>query len=68
VAIEGIGFEVIPNPCCSLDLALPDFWLFASFKKHLTEFVSCVMKKLKWFHEQPEEFSDCGLEKLVNCW
>lgn len=39
VAIEGIGFEVVPNPHCSLNLALPDFWLFAGLKKHLTEFV-----------------------------
>jgi hypothetical protein len=48
-------------------LALPDFWLFAGLKKHLTEFVSCVMKKLKAFQEQPEEFYNCELEKLVQC-
>ena len=39
VAIEGIGFGVVANPHCSLDLALPDFWLFEGLKKHLTEFV-----------------------------
>jgi hypothetical protein len=43
VAIEGIGFEVVSNPRCSLDLALPGFWLFACLKKHMTEFVSHVM-------------------------
>jgi hypothetical protein len=68
VAIKGTGFEVIPNPHCSLDLALPDFWLFAGLKKHLTEFVSCVMEKLKGFHEQPEEYYNRGLEKLFQCW
>lgn len=68
VAIEGIGLEVIPNPHCGLDLALPDFWLFAGVKEYLTEFVSHVMKKLKGFHEQPEEFYNRGLEKLIQCW
>lgn len=68
VAIEGFGCEVVPNPRCSLDLALPDFWLFTGLKKHLTEFVSLVMKKLKGFYKQLEEFYSCGLEKLVQCW
>jgi len=66
--IEGIGFEVAPNHHCSLDLALPDFWSCAGLKTHLTEFVSCVMKKLKWFYKQLGEFYNCGLEKLIQSW
>jgi hypothetical protein len=68
VVIEGIGFEAVPYLHYSLDLALPDFWLLAGLKKHLTEFVLHVIKKLKGFEEQPEEFYSRGLEKLVQYW
>jgi hypothetical protein len=34
VAVQRIRFEVVPHPSYGLDLALSDFWLFASSKKH----------------------------------
>jgi hypothetical protein len=30
-----MGFEVVPNPPYSLDLALSDFWMSAALKKPL---------------------------------
>jgi hypothetical protein len=35
VVLEGIGFEGVPNLHYSLDLAPPDFGLFAGLKNHL---------------------------------
>ena len=36
-AIESIEFEVVPQPAYSLDLAPPDFCLFATLKEHLKQ-------------------------------
>jgi histone-lysine N-methyltransferase SETMAR len=34
-AVESIGFDVVPRPPYSPDLAPSDFWLFGALEKHL---------------------------------
>jgi hypothetical protein len=51
---ESIGFEVVPHPPYSLDLAPSDFWLFAALKKPLRGIQSHVMKNFKLLQENFE--------------
>ncbi|CAI6357430.1 unnamed protein product [Macrosiphum euphorbiae] len=72
-AIESLGFQVIPHPPYSPDLAPCDFFLFPKLKEHLkgTKFNSDEKVKAevkRWFNAQPEEFYLNGISKLVNRW
>ncbi|KAL4121904.1 hypothetical protein QTP88_014324 [Uroleucon formosanum] len=72
-AIESLGFQVIPHPPYSPDLAPCDFFLFPKLKEHLkgTKFNSDEKVKAevkRWFNAQPEEFYLNGISKLVNLW
>jgi hypothetical protein len=61
--IESIGFDVVPYPPYSQDLAPSDLWLFAAFKKHIKGIhVECAEK---WFREEPGGFYTDEFEKLV---
>ena len=47
-AVERNGYELIPHPVYSPDLALSNFFLYPNLKKdiHGVDFISCLMKKL----------------------
>jgi len=72
-AIESLGFQVIPHPPYSPDLAPCDFFLFPKLKEHLkgTKFNSNEKVKAevkRWFNAQPGKFYLNGISKLVNRW
>lgn len=46
-ALEGIGFEVVPHPSYSSDLAPSDFWILQLSKNTSSEFTSHVVQKFK---------------------
>jgi len=62
-AVEHIGFEVVPYPLYSPDLAPCDILLLAVQRNVSNELIPLVMKK--WFREQPEVFYKDGFEKLI---
>ena len=44
-AVERNGYELIPHPAYSPDLASSDFFLFPNLKKDIVDFISGLMKK-----------------------
>ena len=71
-AIESIGFQVVPYPLHSLDLAPSDLRLCAVLKKkHLKGIYFMFDKEVqaatgKWFGEQLEEFCTDRFENLFS--
>jgi histone-lysine N-methyltransferase SETMAR len=70
--VDSIGYEVVPHPPYSPDLAPSDFWFFGALKKHLkSNCFTCDEVRTamaKWFREQPEKFYSDGFETLVQRW
>jgi transposase len=69
VAIENIGFEVVPHPCYSPDLVPSYLWLFAALQKHLKgihftcdEEVQAAKKKR--YRGEPKDFYCYRLKNL----
>lgn len=71
--ISELGFEVLPHPPYSPDLAPSDFYLFGNLKSNLrgTHFESDESLKMavtQWFESQTEDFYKTGITKLLHRW
>ena len=68
---ERNGYELIPHPACSPDLAPSNFFLFPNLKKDIRgcPFRSdeVVMAVEKWVNGQDPEFFSSGLMALEHC-
>ena len=72
-AIRDLGYEVVPHPPYSPDLAPSDFWLFGPMKKALRGKRFYSLQQLatsvsKWARETPKEWYSAGLQKLPDRW
>ena len=72
-ALADVGFEVIPHPAYSPDLAPSDFWLFDSMKKplrgkHYSGLPALATAISQWEKSVPKEWYRQGLEKLPVRW
>lgn len=71
--IEELGWEKIPHPPYSPDLAPSDYHLFRSLQNHLEETAFVTQEEVKtdiceFFESKPKEFYSNGISKLVNRW
>ena len=71
--IEKFGWEVVPHPPYSPDLAPSDYHLFGPLKNHLrgTKFSDDeAVKEIcrEWLKSQPRDFYAKGILKLVHRW
>lgn len=72
-AIGELGWELLPHPPYSPDLAPSDFHLFAELKKPMRgkryDSLKEVKKDLKkWIDSTPKQFFETGLRQLVSRW
>jgi histone-lysine N-methyltransferase SETMAR len=72
-AINNLGFELLPHPPCSPDLAPSDYHLFGPMKKALggQKFASdlAVQRSVQqWIEQLATSFFATGIEKLVHRW
>lgn len=72
-AITDLGFELLPHPPYSPDLAPSDYWLFASMKEPLRgRQYSCLQALAsaisQWVKSTPTDFFAAGMEKLPERW
>jgi [histone H3]-lysine36 N-dimethyltransferase SETMAR len=72
-AINNLGFELLPHPPYSPDLAPSDYHLFGPMKKALggQKFASdlAVQRSVQqWIEQLPTSFFATGIEKLVHRW
>ena len=68
-----MGFEVLPHPPYSPDLAPSDYWLFGAMKKPLRGRTYETLQQLatpiyKWRSDALKELFAAGLEKLSLRW
>lgn len=68
--ISRLGFEVVPHPPYSPDLAPSDFWLFPKLKevlkgKHFSSDAEVERAVTEWIKEQQESFFADGFSKWV---
>jgi len=67
------GFEILPHPAYSPDLAPSDFYLFCQLKRPLRghQFESdeeVITLTNQWLEDQPAEFYTSGIQKLRDRW
>ena len=67
------GYEILPHPPYSPDLAPSDFHLFPSMKsflkgKRFTNDESLISEVNAWFQTQPPEFYRIGLQNCIKRW
>lgn len=72
-ATRELGFQVIPHPAYSPDLAPSDFWLFGEMKKNLRGHRYDTLQQLgtaifQWRQHTPPEWFATGLLKLHERW
>ena len=72
-AVEKNGYELIPHPPYSLDLAPSDFFLFPNLKKgirgrHFRFDEEVVAEVEEWFHGKDPDFFTSGLLALEHRW
>jgi histone-lysine N-methyltransferase SETMAR len=72
-AISDLGFEVLPHPPYSPDLAPSDYWLFGEMKKPLRGHQYSSLQALasavsQWVRGSPADFYAAGIEKLPERW
>ena len=72
-AVERNGYELIPHPTCSPDLALSDFFLFPNLKKdihglHFRSDEEVVMAVEEWVNGKDPDFFSSGLMALEHRW
>lgn len=72
-AISDLGFELVPHPPYSPDLAPSDFWLFGQMKEplrgHQYSSVQALASAInQWVRGTPREFFAAGIEKLPERW
>ena len=71
--LSEIGYELLPHPPYSPDLALSDYWLFADLKKMIQEkrFGSdkeVIAETEAYFEAKDKLFYKHGIEKLEKRW
>ena len=72
-AVEWNGYELIPHPAYSPDLAPRDFFLFPNLKRISVDFISSLMKKSvmaaeEWVNGKDPDFFSSGLTALEHRW
>lgn len=72
-AIKDLGFELLPHPPYSPDLAPSDYWLFGSMKKPLrgkryANLAGLASAISQWIKVTPKEWFAEGLRKLPEWW
>jgi len=72
-AIRECGFELIPHPAYSPDLAPSDYYLFGSLKNFLRGQIFNNDNEIKsaiegWFQEKTSDFFLAGIEQLPKRW
>ena len=72
-AEERNGYELIPNPAYSPDLAPSDFFLFPNLKKdirglHFRSDEEVVTAVEQWVNGKDPDFFSSGLMALEHCW
>ena len=72
-AVERNGYELIPHPAYSPDLAPSDFFLFPNLKKdilglHLRSHEGVVMAVEEWVNGKNPDFFSSGLIALEHRW
>ena len=72
-AVERNGYELIPHPAYSPDLALSDFFLFPNLKKdihglHFQSDEEVVTAVEEWVNGKDPDFFSSGLMALEHCW
>ena len=72
-AVERNGYELIPHPLYSSDLAPNDFFLFANLKKdirgcHFRSDEEVVTAVEKWVNGKDPDIFSSGLMALEHCW
>ena len=55
-AVERNGYELIPHPAYSPDLALSDFFLFPNLKKHFRSDEEVVTADEEWVNGKDPDF------------
>jgi histone-lysine N-methyltransferase SETMAR len=68
-----LGYEVLPHPAYSPDIAPSDYWLFRALDRHLREKSFADENALKmeighFFDSQPETFYKDGINALPDRW
>ena len=71
--IKKLGFEILPHPPYSPDLAPSDYWLFGEMKRPLRGKRFSTLKDLQsavnfWQKGTPQKFFATGIEKLPERW
>ena len=72
-AVEQNGYELIPHPTYSLDLAPSDYFLFPNLKKdirghHFRSNEEVVAAVEEWVKDKDPGFFSSGLMALKHCW
>ena len=72
-AVERNGYELIPHPACSPDLAPSDFFLFPNLKKvirglHFRSDEEVVTAVEEWLNGKDPDFFSSGLMALEHHW
>ncbi len=71
--LEALGYEVLRHPSYSPDLAPSDYYLFKHMKRYLkgirfTTDDELQMAVSAWLRQQPSEFFENGMWKLISQW
>ena len=71
--VERNGYELIPHPACSPDLAPSDFFLFPNLKKdicglHFRSDEEVVTAVEEWVNGKDPDFCSSGLMALEHRW
>ncbi|GFN85517.1 transposase [Plakobranchus ocellatus] len=71
--LQRYGWEILPHPAHSPDLAPSDFHLFGPLKRHLGgmafETEDDLISELRnWFDNLDVDFFRVGINSLLSCW
>ena len=72
-AVERNGYELIPHPAYSLDLAPSNYFLFPNLKndicgRHFRSNEEVVAAVEEWVRDKDPDFFSSGLKALEHCW